>query len=121
MQLVTLMVWCSAIYYVLAAAEITRGLRIRAPGFILALLICPICCGWWVGLMSSPYVAAPSVGGGSWWERALWGGIFGMFVTPIGNAISRRSLDLAARTPAADALEARQRELMSGGYTRSAD
>ena len=113
MQLVTLMAWCAAIHYIVAAAEITRGLRMRAPGFILALLVCPVCCGWWIGLLSSPYVAAPSVGGGTWWERALWGGIFGMFLTPIGNAIRRQSFVLATGAPGAASIEAMQRELMS--------
>ncbi len=112
MQVLAWMVWCSAVYYLLAASELTRGLRMRAPGFVLALLLCPVCAGWWIGLLSSPYIEAPWLGGGHGWERALWGGLFGMFLTPVGNAVRRQSLRFGS-SHGAKSIEELQRELLA--------
>jgi hypothetical protein len=111
-QLIASMVWCTAIYYFIAASELTRGLRQRAPSFVLALLLCPVCAGFWIGLLSAAYVPAPWIGGGHWLERALWGGLYGMFLTPVGNAIRRQSLELGS-TRGTRSIEELQRELMS--------
>ena len=112
-ELISFTVWCTAIYYLLAASELTRGLRRHAPGFVLALLLCPVCAGFWIGLLSASYLPAPWIGDGQWWERALWGGLYGMFLTPVGNAIRRQSLELGSRQQGGKSIEELQRELLA--------
>jgi hypothetical protein len=87
----------TVLYYLFARAEITRFLWRRYRGVLDRLARCPACSGWWIGCALSFYIAVP-------WtphaltlaaapgrlallilETILWGGVWGLFLTPIGT------------------------------------
>ncbi len=67
----------TAIYFLLARAEITRFLWSRYPKSWDKLVLCPACSGWWIGCVLAGMAAPASL------KEILLGGMQAMVITPI--------------------------------------
>jgi hypothetical protein len=83
---------CTTIYWLLARAEISKPLWSRYRGFLDRLARCPACSGTWLGIAVAFAEPPPYVGNGSIWEKAVWGALSGMFLTPLGMMVLKAAL-----------------------------
>lgn len=91
---------CTATYYLLARAEITRWFWQPLDGvFIIGpMLRCPACTGWWLGLALAhlwhPLPHACGFPACLWYELEC--GLLGMVGTAIGWGAMKWGLDMGA-------------------------
>ncbi len=95
---------CTALYYILARAEITSPIWSRYRGWLDRLARCPACSGFWIGWLVGG--ALPAIFGIPWRVGALravvYGlacGLVGMFTTAIGMALLKAALLYGAVPP----------------------
>ena len=92
---------CTAVYYLLARAEITRWFWQPLDGVrgIGALLRCPACSGFWLGIAAG-HLAPVVDHHDHWWLACLASSIehalLGMVCTAIGWGAMKWALDMGA-------------------------
>jgi len=100
-QLLLLGLFCAALHWLLARAEITRFAWSRAPRWLDKLLRCPACSGWWLGtaLGWTRWVTPVSVCSDSWLARAgesASTGLLAIVLTPVLEALLLWGLERSA-------------------------
>jgi len=85
-QLVLLGIATAAIHWLMSRAAITQPIWSRAPKALDALLRCPSCSGFWLGLGVSAAGVHP-VEGVSRWLGLVGAAVLAMFLTPVFEAV----------------------------------
>lgn len=94
-QLFLLGLFSAAIHWLIARSEIARPLWSRARGFVDKLLRCPACSGFWLGAALTFVGVHPLVGVSDWLAPAA-GALFGLFFTPVFEAVLLWGLERSA-------------------------
>lgn len=90
-------VLATALHWTVARAEITAPLWSRAHGWLGALLRCPACSGFWLGLgLYTCRVRPITFEAFGWGPEMAMHGFLGLFVTPILEALFVTTLAIAA-------------------------
>jgi len=82
----------SSVHWLIARSKIMQPLWSRATGRWAALLECPACSGFWLGILCLPVNGAP------WchWQTHIVQGILGIWLTPVFEALLLWGLSLTA-------------------------
>lgn len=83
-QLVVLGLLTASTHWLIARSEIARPLWSRTTGWLGALLRCPACSGWWIGLGLGAAGLHPVGSGLFAW---LMTGVLGTILTPIFESV----------------------------------
>lgn len=99
MTLIAFAALVTFLYYIGARAEVTRFAWERYPDRLDKLARCPACSGFWIGLAVGARWDFPSwtMHGPDilpyWVTAMLWGGVWGLLLTPVGMWILKRALE----------------------------
>jgi hypothetical protein len=85
----------SALHWLIARSEIAKPLWSRAGGVLGALLRCPACSGFWIGLGLAAGGLTPLVTG-SVIANILATGILALYLTPVFEAVLLWGLGVSA-------------------------
>lgn len=84
---------CASLHWFIARSQVMRWFWSRQHGWIDALLRCPACSGFWLGLNLWCYGVRPLAG--RWWSAVLTGAL-GMWLTPVLEAVMLWALERSA-------------------------
>jgi hypothetical protein len=90
----TLAILASALHWLVARAEITKPVwdAIWLPERLDALLKCPACSGFWLGLWLGAAGLRPLVTG-HWWIDVVAAGVAGVWGVPVAEGVMLWGLD----------------------------
>jgi hypothetical protein len=89
-QLLLLGLLTTGLHWLIARAEISRFFWSRTTGILDKLLRCPACSGFWLGLGLSPWIHPVGVG----WGPSLCTGLLALVLTPLGEALLLKALEV---------------------------
>lgn len=92
-QALAFLVLCTAAYFVLARAEVTRFLWSRYPGPVARAARCAACGGFWIGAALGALLCQETR---DLALSALLGGAWGIVVTPVGFSVLRSALEASS-------------------------
>lgn len=96
-QAILLGLLTAAGHWLLARSEVMRWLWSRASGRLDALLRCPACSGFWLGLVGWACGLSPLEGLLAWWPlQAVGAGLLAIFLTPVFEGVLLWGLDRSA-------------------------
>jgi len=94
-QLFLLGVLSASIHWLVARSEIAAPIWSRARGIVDKLLRCPACSGFWIG-GALTFAGIHPLGGVTDWRDVAAGTLFGLFLTPVFEAVLLWGLERTA-------------------------
>lgn len=88
-------IWCAAVHWTVARSTVCRGFWSRARGRLKALLECPACSGFWLGLSAWGLGIRPVPDAHTFVSVGVCGAL-GLWLTPIFEGILLWGLDMSS-------------------------